>query len=282
MLLLSVLNIKKLRMKKSLLILIFFPMIGFGQNQSFEAGLLFGGSFNSLNSLEANKGSWLGESDLDYLCPMGGITGQYNFTKRFSLKSKLLYHIKGERRKYGSINMYTNFHYVTFPLLAQLNFSKKKWGFFCNTGVYLARLIKVESILTQPPDYFAHANQDLDYFKKFDFGIILGYGVSFKINERARIFLESSLDYGLLNTSKNEFPKTSTEAMTVTMGIAYSFTKKRKVFNGKSKLECADHEEKINLDEKKKSKWRLILYKDGKKVGGKSKKGESRLFKKKN
>ena len=34
--------------------------------------------------------------------------------------------------------------------------------------------------------------------------------------------------------------------------------------------------------DKKKSKWRLVLYKDGKKIGGKTKRGKSRLFKKKN
>ena len=33
--------------------------------------------------------------------------------------------------------------------------------------------------------------------------------------------------------------------------------------------------------EKKKTKWNLVLYKDGDRVGGKTKKGKSRLFKKK-
>ena len=45
----------KLRMKKSLFVLLFFPMIFFGQNQSFELGLLFGGSLNSLNYIESNQ-----------------------------------------------------------------------------------------------------------------------------------------------------------------------------------------------------------------------------------
>ena len=47
----------------------------------------------------------------------------------------------------------------------------------------------------------------------------------------------------------------------------------KKTFNGTSTLPCTDYntdptEEKI----KSKSKWRLVLYKDGKRVGGKSKK----------
>ena len=55
---------------------------------------------------------------------------------------------------------------------------------------------------------------------------------------------------------------------------------KKKKFNGTSTLDCADYDESSN--QKKKTKWRLVLYKDGNKVLGKSKKGKSRLFKKKN
>jgi len=56
----------------------------------------------------------------------------------------------------------------------------------------------------------------------------------------------------------------------------------KKTFNGTSTLKCADYDGSTSaLKEKKKSKWRLVLYKDGNKVGKKSKKGKSRLFKKK-
>ena len=56
---------------------------------------------------------------------------------------------------------------------------------------------------------------------------------------------------------------------------------KKKIFNGTATLDCADYEEKTGLKKNKKTKWRLVLYKDGNKVGGKSKKGKSRLFKNK-
>ena len=57
----------------------------------------------------------------------------------------------------------------------------------------------------------------------------------------------------------------------------------KKTFNGTSTLKCADYEDSTSTTkQKKKSKWRLVLYKDGKKIGKKSKKGKSRLFKKKN
>ena len=56
---------------------------------------------------------------------------------------------------------------------------------------------------------------------------------------------------------------------------------KKKTFNGDSTLKCADYEGALSASKKKKSKWRLVLYKDGDKVWGRSKKGKSRLFKNK-
>jgi len=57
----------------------------------------------------------------------------------------------------------------------------------------------------------------------------------------------------------------------------------KKTFNGTSTLECTDYNGNSSTTKsKKKSKWRLVLYKDGKKIGKKSKKGKSRLFKNKN
>ena len=64
--------------------------------------------------------------------------------------------------------------------------------------------------------------------------------------------------------------------------LVLSSCRTKKTFNGTSTLKCADYNApSTQTKEKKKSKWRLVLYKDGNKVGGKSKKGKSRLFKKK-
>ena len=64
--------------------------------------------------------------------------------------------------------------------------------------------------------------------------------------------------------------------------ILSSCRTKKKTFNGTSTLKCADYDvSSTKTKEKKKTKWSLVLYKDGDKVGGKTKKGKSRLFKKK-
>ena len=58
----------------------------------------------------------------------------------------------------------------------------------------------------------------------------------------------------------------------------------KKTFNGTTTLDCPDYnptksenKEEIN----KKTKWKLVLYKDGERVVGTKKRGKSRLFKNK-
>ena len=61
--------------------------------------------------------------------------------------------------------------------------------------------------------------------------------------------------------------------------IAISSCRSKKTFNGTAELPCPDHDV-VNIEEDKKSKWRLVLYKDGRSVFGKKKRGKTKLFKK--
>ena len=60
--------------------------------------------------------------------------------------------------------------------------------------------------------------------------------------------------------------------------VLLSSCRTKKTFKGTTTLPCSDYENPSKT--KKKSKWRLVLYKDGEKLGKKSKKGRSRLFNK--
>ena len=65
--------------------------------------------------------------------------------------------------------------------------------------------------------------------------------------------------------------------------FVFSSCRTKKTFNGTTTLPCTDYSSDVSdSKEKKHTKWRLVLYKDGKKVGSSSKKRKSRLFKKKN
>ena len=250
------------KIKKILLIFFCFPLISIGQEKSLDLGLLLGASHNSIP-----KNPRFNEATLR---PMGGILIQYNFTQLFSIKSKLAYQIKGGATTNaitGSGSLGPNkidYHCLSLPLLAQLNFGKNKWGVFFNTGAYLDYLMKAELIDSkeEPSSIF------LDGIN-IGFGISAGSGVTFRFSERLKIFLESSFYYGSL------------QSITASAGLTYNLQKKKKTFNGTDVLDCADYEEAVDTKQKKKTKWRLVLYKDGQKIGGKTKKGKSRLFKRK-
>ena len=49
---------------------------------------------------------------------------------------------------------------------------------------------------------------------------------------------------------------------------------KKKTFNGTTTLDCADYDGLNKQEKDKKTKWRLVLYKDGDRVLGKSKRVE--------
>ena len=61
--------------------------------------------------------------------------------------------------------------------------------------------------------------------------------------------------------------------------VCFSSCRTKKTFNGTAELPCPDHDG-VNIEEDKKSKWRLVLYKDGRSVFGKKKRGKTKLFKK--
>ena len=119
-------------MKKLFFLLLFVPLIGFGQDKSFELGALFIGSLNSLNGDALQSKAF----DKTSFQPAGGLLIQYNFNNRFSIKSKLLYHIKGGAGDMehtsvdlpdGGLGAYKaelKLHNIKLPLLAQFNFGK--------------------------------------------------------------------------------------------------------------------------------------------------------------
>ena len=61
--------------------------------------------------------------------------------------------------------------------------------------------------------------------------------------------------------------------------LAMTSCRSKKTFNGTAELPCPDHDG-VNIEEDKKSKWKLVLYKDGRNVLGKKKRGKTKLFKK--
>ena len=140
----NLVSLKNERRMKKIIVLFLLPLICIGQEKEFELGVLFGASYNSLpnNSVfnEENKR------------PIGGVLTQYNFNKSLSIKTKILYHLKGgssqnnQVRNAAADRAHLELHYLTMPMLLQINFGKNRIKFFINSGGYLGWLIKERAV----------------------------------------------------------------------------------------------------------------------------------------
>ena len=197
-------------MKKYRLLLIFsfFLVCNFSLAQKpnrLELGVEFGPTLSSL------RGNTILErfhtSKLSYA---SGLFIQYHFKKGISLVTGLAYENKGSKIKesqyydnlgnpIGTGEGRTEYHYLTFPLLIR-KWLGKKHMFFINTGPYLGYLIKHTSqikINNTPTPTIDNTEND----KRMDFGVAIGAGLKFPLNNRCNFLLEIRDNLGLINTS---------------------------------------------------------------------------------
>tara|TARA_Y100000589_G_scaffold309927_1_gene327849 strand:- start:492 stop:1469 length:978 start_codon:yes stop_codon:yes gene_type:complete len=118
-------------------------------------------------------------------------------------------------------------HYISLPILMQINSGNKIRGTI-NTGFYTSYLLDVIEIIEQSyidttirvvlGDNIIVEEQDknkgnpqrtdtdpIDGYNRLDFGLVLGVGVSYIINDKIRLSFESNLEYGLINKYKEDY-----------------------------------------------------------------------------
>jgi hypothetical protein len=197
-------------MKKYRLLLIFssFLVCKFSlaqKSNQLELGVEFGPTLSSL------RGNTILEryhtSKLSYAA---GLFLLYHFKQGISLVTGPAYENKGSKIKesqyyddlgnpIGIGEGRTEYHYLTFPILVRKWFGNKDL-FFVNTGPYLGYLIKQTSkikINNGPTSTIDNTEND----KQIDFGIAIGAGLKFPLNNRCNFLLEIRNNLGLINTS---------------------------------------------------------------------------------
>lgn len=130
-----------------------------------------------------------------------GVSGDYYFSDRWSLKVKAIYDQKG----YGQ-DLFTDsgtFHakfrltYLTVPVMANWHFGGKR-NWYLNFGPYVGFLTKAEETET---------GVDLKpLFNTTDFGLALGIGVKIPVSNRLKVFLEFDGQGGFSNIFKDDEP----------------------------------------------------------------------------
>ncbi len=147
-------------------------------------------------------------------------TGEYYFSDRWGIKTKLIYDQKGWGNSFA-VNEITGerstgdaiLNYISIPAMANWHFGKKR-NWYLNFGLYAAFLTKAEiaSIDTK------------EAYNTTDFGLALGIGVKFPISEKAKIFLEYDGQSGFSNIIKTTFDNSSARNGRSSLNLGVLFT----------------------------------------------------------
>lgn len=220
-------------MKKIVLIslLSIYNVCVFAQLDKFELGVEGGGLVSML------RGSrFLVNGQKAKLGTVGGVFVQYNFNKRFAIKTAFLYENKLAENKSDpftitdfqgndiSISNYRinyNFQYLNIPLLLKVNFGEKKLNYFINVGPYLGLLLK-QSITD---NYTGTIEDTKDGINTSEFGLSTGFGLNYQLTNRLKINFEARNNFGTSNMLKNnlftEYGNLYSNTMNGFIGISY-------------------------------------------------------------
>lgn len=116
-----------------------------------------------------------------------GLSFKYDFDKRLSFKTNLLWELKGNTRE--SDEDY-RLNYITIPMLLQIKFGQTPTGFF-NIGPYISFQLPV------PEDIDIH-------YKPIDIGASLGIGLEIPVSPQIGLSFEIRNNLGLFNISSND------------------------------------------------------------------------------
>jgi hypothetical protein len=199
----------------------------FAQQKVFTLGVEGGISVASLNSDNETVND-IYESRTGYAA---GFSFQYNFPKILSLRSGVMFELKGMTSDIilmdASLTQVNNgewtqdLGYLTIPLMLRATFGNKI-NVFVQGGPYWATLvsakIKYEPI---PPNTETEIDVIEGYYKS-EFGVSGGIGISSIFNNLIVISVEVRNNYGISNISNNVY-ETNNRSLLFLAGVGFTF-----------------------------------------------------------
>jgi outer membrane protein W len=130
-----------------------------------------------------------------------GVSADYYFSDRWSIKIKAVYDQKGWNDGYidygdnnGAITTDYKLNYITIPVMANWHFGRTR-NWYLNFGPYVGILLNATETAT---------NTDLkDVFNTADVGLDVGIGIKFPVSEKAKFFIELNGQGGATDLIKN-------------------------------------------------------------------------------
>lgn len=186
------------------------------EKKNVELGVNIGLSFSNVSDIDANEST---SSKISYNI---GASGEYYFSNRWGLKAKLIYDRKGwsDGFIYDEIldlfveNVDFKLNYLTIPVMANWHFgSNRNW--YLNFGPYVGFLVNATE---------SWSESDLkDSFESVDFGIALGIGYKFTLNDTTKLFVEYDAQSGLSEIFKYSDMETITNGRnSVNVGVLFN------------------------------------------------------------
>lgn len=224
-------------MKKTFLflLLIFTTTLTFAQHRKafgVDAGLTY------------SKFRGMDMYDIKYKYDIGyrvGVTYEYYLKENVSIKTGLSYDHKKTTADfdfevratpddppatYNETIVYT-YNYLTVPVMIKYDI-KNGAGFFINGGIFIGYFLdsKLEgdANTTQYPEITDFSDDTSDLNNPFDFGMAMGVGKTFKLNNKSNIVIEFRNHFGLAQTNKNKsFGGNTVQSNTYNLMVGWSF-----------------------------------------------------------
>ena len=139
----------------------------------------------------------------------GGLFVQYNLLDYLAIRVDPGFERKGSLmnlqgidqngNSVGQVRYYTNLDYLTLPVLVRFSFGDKI-RFFANAGPYAAYLASASQV-TRGDKTFEKHQGNMDNFRRYDFGITSGAGITATVFEKIALSLEIRNSLGLTDIS---------------------------------------------------------------------------------
>ena len=131
-----------------------------------------------------------------------GVSADYYFSNRWSIKGKIIYDQKGWDNdfSYGIVPAYPNnprvdinLNYITIPVMANWHFGNTR-NWYLNFGPYAGFLLSANE---------THGKGDIkEFFNTNDFGLAVGIGVKIPVSDKLKVNLEYEGQGGLTEVFK--------------------------------------------------------------------------------
>jgi len=219
-------------MRTLLLSISFFCItLGYSQDSKFNFGVQGGLTYSDYrgNQHAFSSDEYTEKPGLGFL---GGLHVEYQLKKRMRLKLEVSYEQKIQKEENtftysGKVYNFTskkNQDYVVIPLMLKYSFRDQN-SFYVNGGPFIGFLLKsdVTNDLKKIENVNTNTIDNIALYKKTDFGVTIGVGKTFEINQKSSIYIEIRENLGLSNINNydiEEYGNLKTNSLNLMVGYS--------------------------------------------------------------